>query len=111
MKLTLVDINPSVCDALRSRFGAEPDVTVVQGGFEQLPVFDCFLTAGNSFALMDGGVDGAVVRYFGREIEAAVQAHILEQYLASSRWELAFLSRPDARIGGLLPTLRRCASR
>src|SRR5438067_7389940 len=37
--------------------------------FERLPEFDCMVSAANSFGLMDGGVDAAIVRFFGRSKE------------------------------------------
>jgi len=58
-----------------------PEVDVVCGRFEDLPVFDCVVTAGNSFGLMDAGMDLAVVRYFGTHVMELIQKCILEDYL------------------------------
>jgi O-acetyl-ADP-ribose deacetylase (regulator of RNase III) len=81
MRLILVDRGQEFCDALRWQFRLHPDVQIVCGRFEELPSFDCFVTAGNSFGLMDGGVDLAVVRYFGRHVMERIQARILADYL------------------------------
>ena len=81
MELILYEKNPGVATALRNGLAAHGNVCVRLGAFEDGQPFDGFVTAGNSFGLMDGGVDRAVVQYFGREIEERVQAVILDQYL------------------------------
>ena len=55
-------------------------IEVVLGRFEELPAFDCVATAGNSFGLMDAGVDLAVHRFFGG-VQAQIQARIREDFL------------------------------
>nr|WP_299491690.1 macro domain-containing protein [Acaryochloris sp. IP29b_bin.137] len=52
----------------------------MNGRFEDLPNYDCMVSAGNSFGLMDGGVDGAITRYFGLDLMDRVQAHIIRQF-------------------------------
>jgi O-acetyl-ADP-ribose deacetylase (regulator of RNase III) len=51
-------------------------VSVVNGYFEELTEYDCMVSAGNSFGLMDGGVDLAIARYFGLELMDRVQDYI-----------------------------------
>jgi O-acetyl-ADP-ribose deacetylase (regulator of RNase III) len=81
MQLILVDRGREFCDVLRRQFRAHPEVEIVCGRFEDLPVFDCVVTAGNSFGLMDAGMDLAVVRYFGNQVMELIQKRILEDYL------------------------------
>jgi O-acetyl-ADP-ribose deacetylase (regulator of RNase III) len=81
MQLILVDRGQELCEVLRSQFRTHPEVQVVCGRFEELPSFDCVATAGNSFGLMDAGMDLAVVRYFGRHVMELIQKQILEEYL------------------------------
>ncbi|WP_395753157.1 macro domain-containing protein [Prosthecobacter sp.] len=81
MRLILVDRGKELCDVLRWEFRPHPEVEIVHGRFEDLPCFDCVVTAGNSFGLMDAGVDLAVVRYFGRHVMERVQKCILEDHL------------------------------
>ena len=81
MRLILVDRGKEFCDVLRWQFRSHPDVQVVCGRFEDLPTFDCVITAGNSFGLMDAGMDLAVVRYFGHHVMELIQRRILEEYL------------------------------
>ena len=81
MRFILVDRGSEFCDVLRWQFRKHPEVEIVCGRFEDLPTFDCIVTAGNSFGLMDAGMDLAVVRYFGTQIMELIQKRILEDYL------------------------------
>ena len=44
------------------------NVTVINGIFEYLSEYDCMVSAANCFGLMDGGVDTAIVNYFGTDL-------------------------------------------
>ena len=81
MRLVVVDRSAGFCDAARRQFAAHPEVEVVCGRFEDLPAFDCVVTAGNSFGLMDAGMDLAVVRFFGRGVPERIQRAILDDHL------------------------------
>ncbi|MGI4867052.1 MAG: macro domain-containing protein [Janthinobacterium lividum] len=79
-KLVLVDPNAALCEAWATAFRSYPEVEIVNGRFEQIPVFDCMVSAANSFGLMDGGVDLAITNYFGQALQARVQQVILARY-------------------------------
>lgn len=81
LRLILVDPNAPLCAAWEQQFEDLPGVEVVNGVFELLPEFDCMVSAANSFGLMDGGVDAAIVHYFGQALMEQVQRRILEEYL------------------------------
>jgi O-acetyl-ADP-ribose deacetylase (regulator of RNase III) len=81
LTLTLVDPKPSLCAAFRHFFDGLPGVEIVPGCFEELGEFDCVVSAANSFGLMDGGVDAAIVRFFGGPFMERVQQRILDEYL------------------------------
>lgn len=81
LRLILVDPDPLLCKAWHTAFAALPNVAIVNGYFEQLPVFDCMVSAANSFGLMDGGVDAAIVRFFGVQLESRVQQRVAEEYV------------------------------
>jgi O-acetyl-ADP-ribose deacetylase (regulator of RNase III) len=81
MRLILIDRGKEFCDVLRWQFRSHPEVQIVCGKFEDLTSFDCVVTAGNSFGLMDAGMDLAVVKYFGRHVMELIQKRILEDYL------------------------------
>ena len=80
MKLILVDPNAGVCAAWQEYFKSLPEVEIINDYFESLPEFDCMVSAANSFGLMDGGVDAAIMRYFGDDLMLAVQQRIIEEY-------------------------------
>ncbi len=90
-KLILVDPKPDLCAAYQERFAGLPNVEIVQGRFEQLPEFDCLVSAANSFGLMDGGVDLAIVEFLGAELERRVQQHILKEYLGEQPVGTSFI--------------------
>lgn len=81
LNLILVDPNAGLCVAWHKYFNGLPNVEILNGYFEQLSEFDCIVSAANSFGLMDGGVDLAIVRYFGYDLMARVQHRILNEYL------------------------------
>lgn len=80
-KLVLVDPKPALCVEFVQYFVNLPNVEVVAGYFEHLPVFDCMVSAANSFGLMDGGVDGAITHFFGHSLMQRVQDRIILEYL------------------------------
>src|SRR6476660_4962460 len=81
LKLILVDPRTELCNAFRERFNGLPNVEIVNGKFEELPFYDCMVSAANSFGLMDGGVDAAITQFFGYELEERVQKRILDEFL------------------------------
>jgi O-acetyl-ADP-ribose deacetylase (regulator of RNase III) len=81
LKLILVAPNSLLCAAFQQHFSYLPNVEIVNNYFEWLPEFDCLVSPANSFGMMDGGIDAAIVRFFGRSLMARVQQRILEQYL------------------------------
>ena len=81
VRLIIVDRGKEFCDVAQWQFRSHPEVQVVCGRFEDLPSFDCVVTAGNSFGLMDAGMDLAVVRFFGRHVMERIQKQILEDFL------------------------------
>lgn len=80
-KFILVDRGREFTDVLKWQFRDHPEVEIACGRFENLPSFDCVITAGNSFGLMDAGMDLAVVRFFGTQLMSDIQRLILEDYL------------------------------
>lgn len=79
MKLILVDLNPAVTSALTKAFeGAPGEVRIINDLFENLPEYDCVVSAANSFGLMDGGVDKAIRDHFPG-VEQTVQKTIIER--------------------------------
>ncbi len=81
LKLILVDPKSNLCAAWQKHFDGLPNIEIVNDYFEKLPEFDCMVSAANSFGLMDGGIDQAIIRYFGDELMKRVQQQIIEEYL------------------------------
>jgi len=80
IKLILVDLQEALCKWFAVHFKDLPNVNIVTGRFEKLPEFDCMVSAGNSFGLMDGGVDAAITLYFGDKLQKRVQQYILQHF-------------------------------
>lgn len=91
LSLQLIVTTEPIASAFRSRFSAYPAVDIALGRWENLPPHDCFVTAGNSYGLMSAGIDAAVVRQLGLEIQSAVQLHILNNFLGEQPVGSAFL--------------------
>ena len=81
MRLHLVDSNGQVAVALAKVFDGE---NVTCGKFEQLDdigvPWDAIVSAGNSYGIMDGGIDMSTRIYFGKQIEERVQKTIRQQH-------------------------------
>jgi O-acetyl-ADP-ribose deacetylase (regulator of RNase III) len=77
-QLILVDPIPELCEQFELYF--RDFASVVCGPFQELPDFDCMVSPANSFGLMDGGVDLAIIRFFGIELMDRVQEHILQEF-------------------------------
>lgn len=77
IRLILVDPSAELCRAWSLEFEGYDSVKVLNGYFEELSEYDCIVSARNSFGLMDGGVDLAIIRYFGIELMDRVQEQIV----------------------------------
>lgn len=101
--LILVDPRPDLCAEWQAQFGGltgaaaavfgsiPGTVSIVNDYFENLPAFDCMVSAANSFGLMDGGVDLAITRFFGRQLQMRVQARILDEWLGEQPVGTSFI--------------------
>ena len=86
-----------------------PEIEVHLGSFESVPGFDCVATAGNSFGLMDAGMDLAVLRSFGPELQNVIQRRILEDFCGEQPVGTAFIvetGRVDHPYVAHAPTMR-----
>lgn len=81
INLWLIHPGQEMCEAFRERFLDLPNVKVIQTRFEDLAPHDCFVTAANSFGIMNAGIDAAVVRFHGEELMSRIQFRILNEYL------------------------------
>lgn len=108
-RLILVDPNPLLCASFKKQFDSLPGVEIVVGYFEELPAFDCMVSAANSFGLMDGGVDLAIIRYFGISLQERVQERILQEYRGEQSVGTSFIietGHPKHPFLAHTPTMR-----
>src|SRR5437660_6391906 len=78
-------------DEIRWAARDTPDLEVHLGSFDSLSSFDCVATAGNSFGLMDAGMDLAVLKFFGIPLQEQIQRRILEDFCGEQPVGTAFL--------------------
>ncbi len=83
-KIYIIDINPDIVSSLKKEFLDENGVVVLNEDFAHFmdthPDVDCIVSPGNSFGMMDGGYDKAIINYFGTIVEKAVQKRINDDY-------------------------------
>ena len=84
MRLHFVDMGERMCSCWREAFEDAADVSVHASEFKAFmrahPEIDCAVSPGNSYGLMDGGLDLAISEHFGWGLQDAVQQEILERY-------------------------------
>lgn len=91
MRPIIIGREKELMDTTRWQFRSHPEVEIAHGDFENVFHFDCIATAGNSFRLMDAGIDRAVVKYFGEPLMAAIQQRILDDYLGEQPVGTSFI--------------------
>src|SRR5260221_1283024 len=91
LKLILVDRNFVLGNAFHEYFDAFPNVEVVNGRFESVPEYDCMVSPANSFGLMDGGIDAAIIDFFGAALMGRVQEYILNHFLGEQPVGTSFI--------------------
>ncbi|MEM1369455.1 MAG: phage tail protein, partial [Cyanobacteria bacterium P01_H01_bin.15] len=80
INLWLINPNQEMCAAFRDQFDGLPNVQVKQCRFEDLEPHDCFVTAANSFGIMNAGIDAAVIRFHGEDLMKRIQQRILDEF-------------------------------
>lgn len=84
MKIYLIDINKQMVDAWKIAFKDFPEVGIINDTFENFmnitSHIDGIVSPANSFGLMDGGYDKAIIDYFGKYAQHLVSNYILEYH-------------------------------
>ena len=109
MKLILVAPSSELFAAFQQHFSYLPNVEIVNNYFEWLPAFDCLVSPANSFGMMDGGMDAAIVKFFGDSLMTKVQQHILEEFLGEQPVGTSFIietGHPKHPFLAHTPTMR-----
>jgi O-acetyl-ADP-ribose deacetylase (regulator of RNase III) len=91
MRFIIATRGKETADEIRWISRGAPDLEVHLGSFESIPSFDCVATAGNSFGLMDAGMDLAVLKFFGQHLQEAIQTRIIEDFCGEQPVGTAFL--------------------
>jgi O-acetyl-ADP-ribose deacetylase (regulator of RNase III) len=109
LQLILAARDAGLYNAFQEEFKDLPNVEVVNSNFENLKEFDCMVSAANSFGLMDGGVDAAIVEFFGKGLMIRVQERIIEEYLGEQPVGTSFIvetQHPKHPYVAHTPTMR-----
>ncbi len=107
--LWLIHPDEAMCAAFRHRFEGLPHWSVRRSLYEDLPPHDCFVTAGNSFGIMNAGIDAAVVHVLGRPVMDSVQLAIMDRLLGEQPVGTAFVvetGHPERPYLVHAPTMR-----
>jgi len=109
MRFIIATRSKDTADEIRWIAKDAPLLEIHSGSFESLPSFDCVATAGNSFGLMDAGMDLAVLKFFGLQIQERIQTKILDDYCGEQPVGSAFIvetGRLDHPYVAHAPTMR-----
>ena len=84
MKIYILSLDEKATYALKEKFDSVDDVEVINGGFKEFMDahgdVECIVSPGNSFGLMDGGYDKAIINYFGIELASKAQKYISDHF-------------------------------
>jgi O-acetyl-ADP-ribose deacetylase (regulator of RNase III) len=78
MKLFLVETNPEIVEAWLDAFEPFPQVTVLQANILGVAK-NTIVSPGNSYGLMDGGLDAKLTNFFGHRPQQELQEIIARQ--------------------------------
>jgi O-acetyl-ADP-ribose deacetylase (regulator of RNase III) len=109
MRFIVATRNKDTADEIRWAARDTPEMEVFLGSFESVPSFDCVATAGNSFGLMDAGMDLAILKFFGLELQGTIQKRIIEEFYGEQPVGTAFImetKRSDHPFVAHAPTMR-----
>ncbi|SPE50671.1 putative phosphatase, C-terminal domain of histone macro H2A1 like protein [Verrucomicrobia bacterium] len=109
MRLIVVTRDKDTAEQIRWIARDVPELEVHLGAFDTAPRFDCVATAGNSFGLMDAGMDLAVLKFFGPELQKTIQRRILDEFCGEQPVGTAFVvetGRVDHPYVAHAPTMR-----
>lgn len=83
MNIYLLDINPKMTEAW-SDFFTDMEATIICDSFKHFmdthPEIDTVVTPANSFGLIDGSYNKAIIDYFGVDLMSTVQHAIIHQW-------------------------------
>lgn len=84
-KLILVDTNKKLVQAWKKSFQeykSSPGIDIFHSKFQDVDSndYECLVSPANSFGIMDGGLDKAIIDYFGQQLMDRIQKGIINAY-------------------------------
>ena len=79
MKIILIDINQKMTNAWKNEFSSFHNIEVINDSIFNVKA-QAMVSPANSFGIMDGGIDGKIRDFFGKELEKNVRKIINEEY-------------------------------
>ncbi len=80
LKLILLDSKTFLCRTFADYFAGLPNVEIVNGTIEELPFFDCVVTAASSLTSANS-VDASTLNFFSEDVKKLLKQRIQELYL------------------------------
>ncbi|MTJ09812.1 Hpt domain-containing protein [Anabaena sp. UHCC 0204] len=108
LKLILLDSKAFLCRTFADYFANLPNVEIVNGTIEELPFFDCVVTAASSLVSAHS-VDASTLSFFGEDVEKLLQKRIQEVYLGEQPLGTSFILETNHALHPFIahtPTLR-----
>lgn len=94
MKIYLIEKNKEKFKYLVPYFDELEDVVLINSDFRTFMnsnEIECIVSPANSYGIMDGGYDLAIINYFGRSVQDKVQEHIIKNYYGEQPVGTSFL--------------------
>lgn len=93
IQIYLLDINPTMCEAWNKYFSDIKNVNIVNDEFKIFVSnnnIQSIVSPANSFGIMSGGYDKAIIDFFGKALMEDVQEYIISNYFGEQPVGTAF---------------------
>jgi O-acetyl-ADP-ribose deacetylase (regulator of RNase III) len=108
LKVQLVGRNLDMCKSWAKYFVDDSNVFIYQGDFFDFPT-DCVVSPANSFGFMDGGLDAAITKTLGTQVQYKLRHQLFSKYggeLLVGQAEMVETGHPDIPYCISAPTMR-----
>lgn len=99
MKIYIIERNEEKFNHIVPYFDDLKDVILINGDFKTcMDNYDieCIVSPANSYGIMTGGYDKAIIDYFGNDIQNKVQNYIIENYYGEQPVATSFIIDIDS---------------
>ena len=93
IQIYLLDINPTMCEVWNKYFSDIKNVNIVNDEFKIFVSnnnIQSIVSPANSFGIMSGGYDKAIIDFFGKALMEDVQEYIISNYFGEQPVGTAF---------------------